>query len=385
MMIYLVMILLLQIKRSDNKLSLKIEVYDTSKIAIGERFISSYIIEVDSNDYCTLESFRMKIIDHLKGMKFSTVSILKDDVSKEIASHMYPLIYEIENELREYLIFVLTGKIGEEFIRYVVPKETLDKAKGLKSNEPNFINSNKVQNDIALLYFDALGSIVYGESIFSKAKATSILEKIREATDLDKWKSDLLDGNYQKYFKDSFEKADFKAKWDKILRLRNKVAHNSYFIEQEKKDCEQLCNDLHGIISRAYTDADKLQLSLADMENLKIAVDDLLDLKIDPGDIEVVKSFDVDNEKTENSVCLNKLITEEELLNQLDEASSEWEFVGFKHFANDKLVHGLGYSYESVTSMINIFIEKKVIETYKENNPFGEHDTTAIRRKDERV
>ncbi len=50
---------------------------------------------------------------------------------------------------------------------------------------------------ISLQYFNDLGKIVYDDIVFAKAKPSSILEKVRNATDLTSLKNELLEGNFQ--------------------------------------------------------------------------------------------------------------------------------------------------------------------------------------------
>jgi len=80
-----------------------------------------------------------------------------------------------------------------------------------------------------LIDFDDLGKILYNEnSIISSKKADNVsilIEKISTATDLTTLKSDVLEGNFYKYFKDCFTQKDFQSKWFDLYYYRNKVAH----------------------------------------------------------------------------------------------------------------------------------------------------------------
>lgn len=367
------------------ELTVEIKQFDTSQIAIGERSIPAYTIKTVANNFSILEPFRMKLIDHLRDMKFSYVSILVDDASNNIANRTYPLIYNMENRLRQFITIVLVKKIGEDFIRYVVPSDTIDNAKGNKKNEPHFIGSGKVQNDASLLYFDALGKIVYGETIFNKAKPNSILEKVKIAINLDDLKKELLEGNFQKYFQDSFVKVDFSNKWDKLNQLRNKVAHNSYFLEGDYIECERLCEEVCKIIDEAYSKIDTIKLSLSDMELIKEAVDDSITE-------ENAKTSNVDSERTiattyqSPETAINytyspdgrfKAIDEATLILKLQNVSQTIPFVGLKYFVHDVLAKD-GFSYDSIYTLINILIERGTLIISKVDNPYGEHMTTAI-------
>lgn len=368
----------------NGNLKVDFENFDTSQIAIGKRSIPAYLLTTTSEDFSLIEPFRMKLIDHMKDIKFSYIAILADEVSKEIASQTYPMIYSAENKLREFIITLLVKKIGEDFLKYVVPTDILESAKGRKNNEPYFIASKKIQNDIALLYFDALGKIVYDDTIFSKAKPNSILEKIRTATDLKLLKQELLEGNFQKYFRDSFVKTDFITKWTRLNEIRNKVAHNSYFVKSEYDECNKLCIELNLIIDEAFSKIETMKLSVTDMEALKKAVDETIEESTKISQDELTTRIESDHDIAVGNITENhqmnqfKSIDEETLINRLKEVSSAIPFVGFKYFVNDILAKE-GYSYDSIYTLINILLERGVLATSKEPNPHGEHDTTSIK------
>jgi hypothetical protein len=68
--------------------------------------------------------------------------------------------------------------------------------------------SNRIESDVALTDFDELGRILYEENSFLSSKradnVTILIDKISSATDLDALKSEVLEGNFYKYFKDYF-------------------------------------------------------------------------------------------------------------------------------------------------------------------------------------
>lgn len=364
------------IETQDTKIAVSVESFDTSKMAMGNRNVPAYIFKVSSVEFSIIEPFRMKLIDHLKDMKFSYISILFDDVSNDIALRLYPFVNRIENKMRNFITIALVQKIGEDFLKVVVPSETLNVAKGNKKNEPHFINSGKVQNDITMLYFDALGNIVYGDSIFSKAKPSAILEKVKIATDLKQLQKELLEGHFQKYFTDCFVKAEFASKWQRLNEIRNKVAHNSFFLESEYEECKVLYEEICAIIDNAFANIDKITLSLDDMATIKAAVDESIveeNTRISKNE---TKRPDTDtltpSEKTQGA------IDEQTLIATLKEIAATHPFVGLKHFANTVLGNN-GYSLDSIWAQINILIDQGIIETYKEDNPRGEFPTTAIR------
>jgi len=366
------------ITEPENSLSVKIDLFDTSSVTIGDRNALAYHFEASATDVIKLEPFRMKLIDHLESMKFSFITILHDDASNDIAKRIYPLVNEVENRMRKFVSVALLKKIGEDFIKVVVPSETLDKTKSLKGNEPHFIGSAKVQNDINLLYFDALGGIVYGDSIFNKSKPSMILDKIRAATNLDDLKSELLDGNFQKYFNDCFGSTDFSTTWKRINQLRNKVAHNSFFLECEYNECKMLHGQIITTIENATVKLEKVKLSLDDMEIIKAAVNVPSMVFTDSIDLKSKNEDDNLTGKREHDSRPVDLIDSNVILGIIRSVDESIPFVGAGYLVNDLLVPK-GYSKESVWTQINILLEQGLIESYKAENQHGEAVVTAFR------
>jgi hypothetical protein len=372
-----------KIRYNNLPLSVYFKEFDTTKFAVESRFIPAYLITTESDDYKILEPFRMKIIDHIKDMEFSHIRILHDDISRKIAVEIYPLFYDIENKLREFIVSALVAKIGPDFWEFVVSKETIESAKGHISNEPYFIASKKVVGDVMLLYFDALGKIVYGDlPVFTQLNDT--LQKVKDATVLKDLQHDLLEGNFQSYFKDCFEKNQFRDKWTKLNKIRNKVAHNSYFNDNELIECKELIDDLNKTIDAAYDKIDTLRLSIIDRESLKKVIDEAvveekMSLQFDTSDdLDLQLSHDSTPGAEDTKDGSFETIDQATLLEQLRNTAGNMPFVGLKHFVKD-ILGSKGFSYKSSYTLINILIDKGILVTEKVENPIGEHDVTTIK------
>lgn len=376
----------LEISDEVQKIKISIQPFDTSKMVTGERFSSAYYIIVEG-EFDNLETFRVKLIDQLKDLGFNHRRILLDEVSNKIALEIYPLINSIENLLRRYIVKFFIAKIGTDWWPIAVSKENRDKANSKKSNEVIFTKTSRVVTDVTLLNFDQLGKIIYSQSsIFTKTD--DIIEKIKNATDLENLKQELLEGNYAKYFKDTFEQKDFQKKWEDLTFIRNKVAHNNYFVKDDFELASELHNQLTRILNDADNSIDTLTLSIADKEAVRKVIDDLVETEKEEQQVEHQEEKsdeelcqDISLEKTviENrSKPYINILSEEELVFQLRKCSSSREFVGLKYFVRDYLGKQ-GYSFNSSYALINILEDKGKIEIYQVPNPYGEYNTAAIR------
>lgn len=377
----------LQINDEIQKIKISIQPFDTSKMVTGGRFSSAYYITVEG-ELNNLDPFRIKLIDQLKDLGFDHRQILIDDVSNQIAILIYPLINSIETLLRKYIVKFFIAKIGTDWWSIAVSKENREKAKSKRANEIVFTNTSKVIADVTLLNFDQLGKIIYSQSsIFTKIE--DVIEKIKIALDLEGLKQELLEGNYAKYFKDTFEQNDFQRKWEQLTFIRNKVAHNNYFIQKYFNLAKDLCNELTKIINNADSSIDALTLSIADKEAVRKAIDDLVEIEKEEKQLEQQERINAEelednplkSTNTESIIKQYLVLREEDLVAQLKECSQLKEyrdFVGLKSFVRDYLGRQ-GYSFNSSYALINLLADKGKIEIYEVPNRYGAFNTTAIK------
>ncbi|MTJ49666.1 hypothetical protein FJR05_18085 [Dolichospermum sp. UHCC 0259] len=377
------------LKICDNigNINISIQPFDISKMVTGGRSSSAYYIIVEG-DFDNLEPFRLKFIEQLKDMQFNHRQILIDDVSNKIALDIYPLINNIETLLRKYIVKFFITKIGTDWWSIAVSKDTREKANNQKKNEDVFTSPSRVIANVTLLNFDQLGRIIYSQSsLFTKTE--DIIDKIRIAEDLDSLKLEVLEGNFTKYFKDTFEQKDFGNKWEKLSKIRNKVAHNNYFFQKDLDLANQLCDELINIINNADTSIDALILSISDIETLvkvrnEREKEELEDQQSEDPVINI--NEDIEENFTQSIIPENNIkpklslsiLSEEKLIYNLKECLKQKQFVGLKYFVRDYLGEQ-GYSYNSSHSLINLLIDKGKIESYKIPNPYGDKDTTAIK------
>jgi hypothetical protein len=375
----------------DNIQNIKVSIqpFDTSKMVTGCRFPSAYYIILEG-EFDNLESFRIKLIDQLKDLGFDYRQILIDDVSNQIATNIYPLINSIETLLRKYIVKFFITKIGTDWWSIAVSKENREKAKAKRTNETVFTNTSKVIADVTLLNFDQLGKIIYSQSsIFTKIE--DVIVKIKAAIDLESLKQELLEGNYAKYFKDTFEQNDFEKKWEQLTFIRNKVAHNNYFTQKDFVVAKELCEELTTIINNAESSIDALTLSISDKEALikarnEIEKEEQEEKESEQQKVRISEDLEEGDRKStipQNSVKrkIFSVLSEDQLISHLKECSKVKNFksfIGLKSFVRDYLGQQ-GYSFNSSQALINLLVDKGKIEYYEVPNPYGENNTTAIR------
>ena len=227
----------------------------------------SFLLSI-TGQYNKIESFRLKILGFIKDQGFDHCYVIKDDISKNIACELYPLVHEVENSLRGYLIRFFVGKLGVRWWDLTSDNEMKTKVNQRKNNEKDF--SKYIDNKAYLIDFGELGKIIYALSS-GYINKDDILRKIQ---DLDESIESIrslkteLQTNYSKFFKENFKDNNFQQKWESIEKIRHKIAHNNLFIQDDlvsgKKDCESLIK----IISDAKNELQSFNFTEEEKNNI---------------------------------------------------------------------------------------------------------------------
>lgn len=364
----------------DNELKVEVifQPVDTSS-TLTDLIEAAFVIRIKGYDFLELEKFRLNFLLHLrKKLNFTNIRILRDDISTKISNDIYPLINQVENLLRRYLVKFFTQKIGVEWWEVTAPKSFTEKIGARKGNEKYF--SVLVDTDVMLIDFDDLGELIYKQSTGFNKQENIIARVMNSETveDLNNLKQE-LQGNYTKYFKEAFQDNNFEKKWKTLFEIRNKVAHNNLFVNSDFETTKQLVEDLTKIINDAEAKIDEFKFSIEEQEALRQAT------------IDAVKDAELLNESkedkklgltivgkielpTENKGLGDyfKIISEEELLRELEIAertfrSNGKSYVGLKGFVTDWLGEK-GYSYGPTYSLVNILRDKGLIEIYDDSD-----------------
>ncbi len=303
--------------------------------------------------YSNVEPLRLPLTAFLQDQKFQHLYVLKDEISEHIAVQLYPHLYRIENRLRGYLIKFMSTRIGPTWWKMTVSREMDEKVSKRKKNEKTF--SKHVDNSAYLIDFDELGEIVYEQTCGFVTKE-DILKKINALQEtpeaLKAFKKD-LQNNYQKLFKESFADEDFKSSWQQFEILRNKIAHGNLFTAKDLAEGEELAGTISDLIDAADLKTDKFVITEREREAIQESVE------------------------SEPAYSWQMRVVEEDFLCELERSEARFPFVGLsllkRHLTN------LGYSYQSVTDMIESLKARGKVEIHYVKNPGSDFDTAAIR------
>lgn len=370
------------IKDAKQDLVLAIKPIDTSRV-LTEPYDAAFILKITGINFNELEDFRLRLLRHLKDIKFKHIRILRDDISNSIANELYPEVNKIENLLRKYLTKFFIQRVGLDWWEATAPQSMIQKLKIRKSDRKDEF-TNLAVPDVALTDFDDLGELVYKQSSGFNDPETVIQRILNSDTldDLNKLKGD-LQGNYTKYFKESFRDKDFEPKWKELFRIRNKVAHNGLFMLQELKSGMKLSEELKSIIDEAENRIDEIVFSIEDKYAIMNAVaaaesisDESKNIKLKEEDsnklpgVKVIDKIDIDSKKYKDEYNPYQTITEDFLLNELEfqegriNNRSFIPYVGLRFFVTTILAEQ-GFSIGATYAIINILKDKEKIEIFE--------------------
>jgi hypothetical protein len=320
----------------------------------AEQALSSYVVEARSEDLDDLAKLRLPLVEHLQAIHFSSVYVLVDDVSRQYANKLYPLIYDVENALRAYIIEFMVTRIGPQWWNLTATSDQHQKAQQRKGNE-SFFGAQLIDSRAYLIDFGDLGSIIHTQSSGAQTKE-DILKKIK---DLDETPEAIrrlkgeLESNYVKFFAASFRDKGFQQNWEELEKLRHKVAHNGLLSSEDLEKGNQTSSALTAILQEASAGVADVVLEEQDRKAIQ----------------ETVQRW---------SEFIP--ISEDQFLEELERAeahfSDKGSFVGIGHFIKNWLGQQ-GFDYKSVYDMSERLQAMGRIELYK--IPGDDYATTAVR------
>ncbi|WP_242277099.1 HEPN domain-containing protein [Bacillus cereus group sp. BfR-BA-01446] len=182
--------------------------------------------------FATLEEFRTRFLSTLVNRKFiKQKHCLYDEISDEICTVAYPILRELENMLRNYLLRFFTKKFGLKW--WDINKTPQLDGKVKERGERTFGSLLDLQ--LYSIDFIDLTELLDGKVRIENhevVEAIEFLSNVRE--DIDKFDrkveglNNKLLGNWKKFFEEHITIGNFIAMWKDLYQIRCDVAHNSF-------------------------------------------------------------------------------------------------------------------------------------------------------------
>lgn len=205
----------------------------------------------------------LKAVRTVLSLITTTQYVIWDDLSLFYASKAYPLIFDIENLMRQLITKFMLTNIGVGWTSERVPTDVMQ---SINAN-------NKDLNYLHNVDFIQLKHFLFSENYPNHRE--SLLKKLKTAEDfstldLKEIKTLIPDSNWNKYFEPivGCDAEYLKKRWDKLYDLRINIAHNKSFTKHNLEETVHLCSELKPHLQKALTSLDEIVLTPEERENI---------------------------------------------------------------------------------------------------------------------
>jgi hypothetical protein len=293
-----------------------------------ENFWELYI----EGDFSLLESLRPVLLVEMSTL-FKQKYCLQDEISREISRISYPLINEIENLLREYLLRFFVKKVGSQWWKFN-SNDTLNKKSKNHGNSRAF--TNLLDMEIYNIDFVDLKELVTGNfKKISNIDVVNALDIILERKEdpnkveekINKLKENFL-GNWEKFFKNQIGMSNFEVIWKDLYDIRCMVAHNSLMTLNNFKDLVEKYEIIQPNLKEIIKNMGSAVLTTLEREaisNVKSQLEHILNLSI------ILTEDDIKRILERNSLILtenNFTVEEKDKLQDEEHIKKELSFIG---------------------------------------------------------
>jgi DNA-binding CsgD family transcriptional regulator/DNA-binding transcriptional MerR regulator len=229
-----------------------------------------FLLAVECADQSLIDEFselcvRIKTIAERISPGLTAVNTIWDDVGRIYAEQSYPLINDVENQMRRLIAKFMLITVGMNWCKDAIHPDLFKKIENYEDDEPNL-------NDLHKLDFIHLNQV-----LFEKKRDISLEEVdrlLRKTNFNDEDKERLLKyvprSNWEKYFSTLIDEKDssLEKKWELLYKLRNKVAHNRHVKKEEFETIKGLSSQIKDVITKATAKLGEIDLNEEDRELL---------------------------------------------------------------------------------------------------------------------
>ncbi len=243
-----------------------LEIYDGTILNSNHKFFHLKIINSNNEnktDFLSVLRVIRTIVSKVNNNQ--PPEILWDDISSEYAVQAYPVIHELENLMRKLITKFMITKVGLSWTKDNIPKEVSESIRNT--------NTSKKQNYIYDTDFIQLSNFLFKD--YTTANAEEFVDKIKKAKNVNELNLDDLKkivplSNWTRYFNPIVEctSDELSTKWDKLYKLRCKVAHNNFMDEEDFNNLIINSNAVKSIIQNAIDNLDQVSIKEEEKEEL---------------------------------------------------------------------------------------------------------------------
>lgn len=247
-----------------NKGKFKFELQDGENSDSSHKFFHIKIYSDEKN----IESFSelsraIKRLLHINPS--NSIQTLWDDIGFYYSNKSYPIVYELENLMRKLITKFMLTTVGLGWTKETIPEELKKSSRETKIDTTN--NNYLYETD-----FIQLSNFLFDE--YRTLDMSALIKKITDLSGESVLVSEISDfipkSNWERYFQESVDcEGDYlKNRWEKLYKLRCKIAHNNAFGKSDYEQTERLASEVKTKLDAAIKALDTIHLTEEDKEDL---------------------------------------------------------------------------------------------------------------------
>lgn len=196
------------------------------------------------------------------------INTIWNDVGRHYAQSAYPVINEIENLMRKLISKFMLINAGMNWSKDAIHPELFKKIEGYSEEE-------LYSNDLYKLDFIHLSDV-----LFKKKRDISLehLDRLLLKTKFNESDKELIlkyapKSNWEKYFSTLLNEDGKKLedKWQRLYKLRNKVAHNRFITKVEYNEIIGVCSHINKTLTDAMNKLGEIDLDVEERESIVLS------------------------------------------------------------------------------------------------------------------
>lgn len=197
--------------------------------------------------------------------KSTVINVLWDDVGRYYAYMSYPIINDVENVMRKLISKFMLINVGMAWSKETIHPDLVKKIEKFEEDDVHL-------NDLYKLDFINLSEVLFQKKRdIALEELDRILIKTKfDESDKEKILKYVPKSNWEKYFSTLLgeNSQHIEEKWERLYKLRNKVAHNRFLTRKDFGEIKGLSNKVKEILIGAMNKLGEIDLDEEDRNQI---------------------------------------------------------------------------------------------------------------------
>lgn len=198
----------------------------------------------------------------------TVINTIWNDVGRHYSHAAYPIINEIENMMRKLISKFMLINVGMNWSKDAVHPDLFKKIEGYSEEE-------LYSNDLYKLDFIHLADVLFKKK---RDITTEQMDRLLQKTDFNEADKEVIlryipKSNWDKHFTSILDGdgSQLEAKWNRLYKLRNKVAHNRFITKAEYGEITGICSQVKQLLTTALNKLGEIDLDVEERESVVLS------------------------------------------------------------------------------------------------------------------